>query len=152
MSNSKPKIVLFNPSPWKSRPYFGLPLALLAISTLPHDKGYPVTIVVQDVDDDPEAQVLEACEGALLFGVTSLTGSMIDEGLTMCAKVRERYPNLPIVWGGTHPSIAPEQTCAHPLVDIVVGGQGETTFMELVEALEAGTPLEDVKGLYFKRD
>jgi radical SAM superfamily enzyme YgiQ (UPF0313 family) len=59
---------------------------------------------------------------------------------------------LPIVWGGTHPSIAPEQTCAHPLVDVVVAGQGEATFMDLVEALRDGRPLESVAGIYFKRD
>ena len=154
MSTDKPRIVLFNPSPWqkKKMPYFGLPLALLAVSALPHERGYPVTIVVQDVDDDPENQVLEACEGALLFGVTSLTGTMIDEGLKMSARVRERYPDLPIVWGETHPSIAPEQTAEHPLVDVVVAGQGEATFMDLVEALETGRPLDDVQGLYFKRD
>ncbi len=150
--SEKPRIVLFNPSPWRNGPYYGLPLPLLAISALPHSKGYPVTIVVEDVDDDPEAQVLAACEGALVFGVTSLTGTMISNGLEMCAKVRERFPNLPIVWGGTHPSIAPEQTCEHPLIDIVVSGQGEATFMDLVEALEEGRPLEEVPGILFKRD
>ena len=90
-ATSKPRIVLFNPSPWENMPYFGFPLALLAISSLPHSKGYPITIAVQDVDDeDYEEKVLEACEGALLFGVSSLTGHMIGEGLKVCAKVRER--------------------------------------------------------------
>jgi radical SAM superfamily enzyme YgiQ (UPF0313 family) len=151
-SSEKPRIVLFNPTPWKDGHYYGLPLPLLAVSALPHSKGYPITIVTQDVDHDPEQQVLDACEGALLFGVTSLTGTMIANGLAMCAKVRERFPDLPIVWGGTHPTIAPEQTCEHALVDIVVAGQGEATFMELIEALEAGRPLDDVKGILFKRD
>ncbi|HQR39351.1 MAG TPA: radical SAM protein, partial [Blastocatellia bacterium] len=149
---SKPRIVLFNPSPWVQGQYYGLPLPLLAVSALPHSKGYPITIVVEDVDDDPVEQVLDACDGALLLGVTSLTGTMIGAGLSMCEKVRERYPDLPIVWGGTHPSIAPEQTCEHPLVDIVVSGQGEATFMELIEALEHGTALENVAGILFKRD
>lgn len=150
--STKPRLVLFNPSPWENMPYFGLPLPLLAISALPHSKGYPITIVVQDVDDDPERDVLEACKDAMLFGITSLTGKMIDEGLKMAAKVRERFPTLPIVWGGTHPTIAPEQTIEHPLVDIVVAGQGESTFMELVEAIEHGTPLDSVAGIFFKRD
>jgi len=151
-SAEKPRIVLFNPSPKDELKYYGLPLPLLAVSALPHEAGYPITIVVQDVDDDPEAQVLEACDGALLLGVTSLTGSMIAHGLAMCAKVRERYPNLPIVWGGTHPSIAPEQTCEHPLVDIVVAGQGEATFMDLIDALHHDRPLDEVQGILFKRD
>ncbi len=146
------RVVLFSPSPWVGSPYFGLPLPLLAVSAEPHSRGYPVSIVVQDVDDDPEAQVLEACKDAIVFGVSSLTGSMIGEGLKMCAKVRELFPNLPIVWGGTHPSIAPEQTAEHPLVDIVVAGQGEATFMDLIEAIETGRPYDEVAGIYFKRD
>ena len=149
---SKPTIVLFSPSPYPGSRYYGLPLSLLSVSALPHSKGYPIRIVAWDVDEDPERQVLEACEGALLFGVTSLTGGMIANGLEMCAKVRERYPDLPIVWGGTHPSIAPESTIKHPLVDIVVAGQGEATFMELIEALEEGRGLDGITGLYFKRD
>jgi len=146
------RIVLFNPSPWVGSPYCGLPLPLLAVAALPHSRGYPVSIIVQDVDDDPDAQVLEACADALVFGVSSLTGSMIGEGLRMSALVRERFPDLPIVWGGTHPSIAPEQTAGHPLVDIVVAGQGEATFMDLIEAIESGRPYDDVAGIHFKKD
>lgn len=146
------RVILFNPSPWVGSPYFGLPLPLLAVAAMPHDRGYPVTIVVQDVDDDPEAQILEACKDAIVFGVTSLTGSMIGEGLKMCAKVRERFPALPIVWGGTHPSIAPEQTAEHPLVDVVVAGQGEATFMDLIDAIETGRPYDEVAGIHFKKD
>lgn len=146
------RVVLFSPSPWVGSPYYGLPLPLLAVSAMPHSRGYPVSIIVQDVDDDPESQVLEACGDAIVFGVSSLTGSMIGEGLKMCAKVRELYPNLPIVWGGTHPSIAPEQTAEHPLVDIVVAGQGEATFMDLIEAIETGRPYDEVAGIYFKKD
>ncbi|HQR37650.1 MAG TPA: radical SAM protein [Blastocatellia bacterium] len=151
-NSTKRRLVLFNPSPWPNMPYFGLPLPLLAISTLPREAGYPITIVVEDVDDDPDAQVLEACEDALLFGITSLTGHMIGRGLRLAAKVRERFPDLPIIWGGTHPSIAPDQTVAHELVDIVVAGQGEATFMDLVDAIDTGRPLDDVKGILFKRD
>lgn len=145
-------VVLFNPSPWVGSPYYGLPLPLLAVAALPHSKGYPVTIIVQDVDDDPEQQILDACKDALVFGVSSLTGSMIGEGLKMSALVRERYPDLPIVWGGTHPSIAPEQTAEHPLVDVVVAGQGEETFMDFIEAVETGRPYEEVAGIHFKKD
>jgi radical SAM superfamily enzyme YgiQ (UPF0313 family) len=147
----KPRIVLFRPRPFEQAPYYGLPLALLSVAALPHAAGYDIRIIAQDIDDDCEQRVLEACDGALLFGVTSLTGYMIKMGLNMCAKVRERYPDLPIVWGGTHPTIAPDQTCAHPLVDIVVVGQGEATFMDLVEAMAAGRSPETVAGLRIKQ-
>lgn len=146
------RVVLFNPSPWFETNYYGLPLPLLAVAAIPHDRGYPVSIIVQDVDDDAEAQVLEACKDAIVFGVSSLTGSMIGEGLKMCATVREHFPSLPIVWGGTHASVAPEQTAEHPLVDVVVAGQGEATFMDLIEAIETGRSYDTVAGIYFKKD
>ena len=58
----------------------------------------------------------------------------------------------PIVWGGIHPSLEPEQTARHACADIVVVGEGETTFLELLEALRHGSPLDGVAGLCFERD
>jgi radical SAM superfamily enzyme YgiQ (UPF0313 family) len=66
--------------------------------------------------------------------------------------VRERHPDVPIVWGGVHASLMPQQTLSHSLVDIVVVGEGEETFLELVKALESGTPLSRVAGIWYKED
>jgi radical SAM superfamily enzyme YgiQ (UPF0313 family) len=86
----------------------------------------------------------------LCFGVSTMTGPQIGHALGVCAEVRRRFPDVPIVWGGIHPSLLPEQTLAHPLVDIVVAGEGEETFPELVGALEAGADLSKVAGIWYK--
>lgn len=62
--------------------------------------------------------------GPRLLGISSMTGFQIKKGLEISAYVRKRS-NIPIVWGGIHPSILPEQTLEHPLVDAVVVGEGE---------------------------
>jgi radical SAM superfamily enzyme YgiQ (UPF0313 family) len=66
--------------------------------------------------------------------------------------VKERYPDVPVIWGGVHASLLPEQTLENPYLDIVVVGEGERTFLELVKALESGTPLRNVSGICYKEN
>jgi radical SAM superfamily enzyme YgiQ (UPF0313 family) len=48
--------------------------------------------------------------------------------------------------------LLPEQTLENPYIDIVVVGEGEETFPELVKALESGTPLSNVPGICYKEN
>ncbi len=41
------------------------------------------------------------------------------------------YGNAPVVWGGIHPSLLPEQTLGNANIDIVVEGEGDETFWNL---------------------
>lgn len=81
-----------------------------------------------------------------------MTGYQIVDGLRVARVVKKRYPDLPIVWGGWHPSVCPDQTISNPSVDIVVRGQGERTFAELVHKLKDDLSLEDVLGITYKHD
>ena len=53
-------------------------------------------------------------------------------------------------WGGTHASLLPAQTLENENIDIVVQGEGEETFVELVQALDGKQPLSNVKGIWYK--
>ena len=44
----------------------------------------------------------------------------------------------------------PEQTLAHEDVDVVVIGEGDITFAQLVRAIDTGSDLRDVSGIMFK--
>lgn len=81
-----------------------------------------------------------------------MTGPQILHALTASKLVRNLYPGVPIIWGGIHASLLPEQTLANPYVDVVVVGEGEETFPELVKALESGTSLSNVCGLSYKEN
>lgn len=52
--------------------------------------------------------------------------------------------------GGVHPSSVPEQTLENNYVDAVCIGEGEETFLEMVEAFAAKRTLDRVKGIAFK--
>ena len=66
--------------------------------------------------------------------------------------VRTARPDLPIIFGGWHPSLLPAQTLREDFVDIVVRHQGEKTLVEILQRLEAGKPLDMVQGCWFKRE
>ena len=62
----------------------------------------------------------------------------------------KRHSDVPVVWGGVHPSLLPQQTLENQHIDIVVQGEGEETFLELIGALANRQPLAEVKGIWYK--
>ncbi len=136
------KIVLYNPY----AVFFTMPLALLAIgSELDRDK-YEVIIIDGRMEADPEAAVLAQLDGALCFGVTVLTGAPIADAIDMSRAVKRAQPQLPVIWGGWHPSMFARECFEEGAVDVVVRGQGEATFAEIVQRLSAGQSLADTAG------
>ncbi|RKY28910.1 MAG: hypothetical protein DRP79_01730 [Planctomycetota bacterium] len=128
------------------------PLALLAAASMIDRSRYDVRVVDLRFDNDLERNADELLGGCVCAGVSALSGHQIQNGLDAARLVRRKAPDVPVVWGGWHPTLFAEQTAAHPLVDVVVRGQGEITFPELLESLQNGRDLETVKGLTFRRN
>jgi len=124
-------------------PYSTLPLAAVLL-----EAGHEVTILDAQVQDLSEVDP----RGFDVVGISTLTGYQIAGALKAAARVRERAPDALLVWGGVHPSLTPEETVRHPLVDVVVRGEGERTLLNLVAAHEKGAPLSEVTGLTMLED
>ncbi|MCA9001627.1 MAG: cobalamin-dependent protein, partial [Planctomycetes bacterium] len=157
MIQRKPKIVLFLPhraDPGRGEAFSAdlLPLELIQIATGPVADGYEVVIIDAMIEPKYMDKVLEACDGALCFGSSCILGYQVYDGYLAAKAVRERYPNLPIIWGGWFPSVIPELYFQHDIADAVCIGQGEITFREVVHALSAGEPLSSVPGLAVEKD
>jgi anaerobic magnesium-protoporphyrin IX monomethyl ester cyclase len=157
IQRTKKRIVLFLPH--RADPAEGvrvspdlLPLELLQIAALPDREGYEVVLIDAMVHEDYEARLMEACEGALALGCSCILGFQVAHGARIAHKVRARFPKLPILWGGWFPSVHPEIYLREGIADAVGMGQGEITFWESVQAIDAGTPLDQVAGLALWRD
>jgi radical SAM superfamily enzyme YgiQ (UPF0313 family) len=123
-----------------------LPLAALYIGTVLQENGFSAQVIDQRVDADWEEKLRAALdERPLWVGVSAMTGRQIHWGLAASQIVRDADPSIPIVWGGVHPTILPEQTLAHPLVDVVAVGEGEITALELSQALREGGPAASLR-------
>jgi radical SAM superfamily enzyme YgiQ (UPF0313 family) len=136
------KVVLYNPR----AEHYTLPLALVALGSSLDRKRYEVRIVDGRLSERPVERVLEETEEALCLGVTVLTGAPIGDALRITHAVKSARPDVPIVWGGWHPSLFPRETLAEAGIDATVQGQGEATFAEILERLSRGASLEGVSG------
>jgi anaerobic magnesium-protoporphyrin IX monomethyl ester cyclase len=130
-----------------------MPMSTLHSVSLIHDKGYNVKVIDQRIDEKwKQTLKKEINQNPVCVGITTMTGKQIDYSLEVAKFIRSLNPNMPIVWGGVHPSLLPEQTLENEYVDIVVIGEGERTLLELVKALENRQPLDKIKGLGYKKD
>lgn len=147
--NSRKKIILYNPK----TVFFDMPLALLAIGSVIDVEKYEVIIIDARVEENVVELIEQHIHSAICFGVTIITGAPIKDGLYISKKVKELAPDVPVIWGGWHTSLFPEQPIEdHIFIDITVQGQGEETFRELVEHLDKGIPLDDVKGITYRNN
>ena len=81
---------------------------------------------------------------------TVMPGPQLVSAVPLTRAVRARFPELQIVWGGNFPSLYPAPVLAAPYVDWVVRGQGEHTFVALLDVLEGARDRHDVAGLCFR--
>jgi len=141
-SLGRQKVVLYNPQ----AVFFTLPLALLAIGSELDPEKYEVIIIDARLEEDARSVVLSHLDGALCVGITVLTGAPISDALDISRAVKSARPDLPVVWGGWHPSMFASECLAESSVDITVRGQGEETFVEIVQRLAEGRSLEGCAG------
>ena len=138
VNHSKPNVLLLYP---KTGADFGStvapPHALLTIAAPVIKAGYNVKIL----DQRTEMITLESLKAYIssdlvCVGISTMTGTQIRNALGLAKKIRRLTDGaVPMVWGGGHPSVTPEQTLENEYVDIVVNGEGDETFLELVKAI-----------------
>lgn len=145
---SRGKVVLYYP-PYDGPP-LGAPLALLALAGSLREANFHVVLIDAAIEPNHLAKVVEESRSAVLFGVSVLTGPMILGAIEAAKLIKRNAPATCVVFGGWHPSLAPDSTIREPYVDVVVRGQGELTIVELATALVARSPLDFVHGITWK--
>lgn len=142
----KQRVVLYNPT----ANYYTMPLALVAIASHLDRERFEPVIVDARLDPDPLTTLVRAAEGAVCFGVTVLTGAPIRDAVRASRAVKARYPDLPVIWGGWHPSMFGVECLEEASVDVTVQGQGEITFAEVVERVARGEGLAGCLGSTYR--
>lgn len=129
-----------------------LPLGLLSVATPLDVAGFKVRIIDQQTEPDWEEILLsELKTEPICVGMSSMTGPEIW-GALKASEIVKGHSSVPVVWGGVHASLLPQQTLENQYVDIVVKGEGEETFSELVTSLANKKPLNTVQGIWYKEN
>ena len=144
------KIALVNPN--QSAAYSQPPLGLALIAAVLEREGYQVTVLdANALNLQPEA-VVPLVSNADIIGLTAMTPT-INTAIAIARHLKKAYPDLPIVLGGAHATLLPEETLATALeIDIIVRGEGEGTIIELLPALEGKNPLNEIAGISYRKD
>jgi len=114
--------------------------------------GYPVQVV--DIEQAPEEILRIATElKPVLIGFSLIFQFFIDQYAALLYLLRRNGIDAHFTMGGHFPSLSYEQTLELvPELDSVVRFEGETTLIELVDAIVAGTGWREVHGIAFRHE
>ena len=135
-------------------PTIAPPHALLSIAAPLVDAGYKVKIIDQRVDPFWDITLKKHLTPSLICaGISTMIGTQISFAIKAAQLLRNyKDGKIPIVWGGPHPSSLPEQTAESCFVDIVCVGEGEDTFLDIVNHLKSGTSIDAVSGICYRKN
>src|SRR5271154_5422830 len=128
------------------------PLGILAIATPLLRAGYEVKLIDSTITPNFKKRVIEEMADSLCLAISLVTGPMIKEAVEIARESKRLYPDKPVVIGGWHPSLLPDQTLAADCVDIIVIGQGEEAFLEIVQRIEGGESPKGILGAAYKEN
>lgn len=83
-----------------------------------------------------------------LVGISVFVSASINKCFEIAKKIKEVDKTIKIVFGGRHPTFQTEETLKNPNVDIIVRGEGEISFRELILS---GSP-ESINGISYKKN
>lgn len=105
-------------------------------------RGFNFTQIADHLDEDTQ-----------VIGVSNLFSFAFPVVIELIDKLKERFPEARIVLGGAHPSALPEQSLKDTKADFVIMGEGEASFIKLLNAFENNDEgLDDIGAMAYKKD
>lgn len=128
------------------------PLGIGYIASVLREHNIPSKILNLETDElqDDEFTDYIKNESPKIVGFSCMTSSFLA-GIHFASLVKKVDPDIVTVFGGSHPTFQAEEILiAYPDVDIVVRGEGEYTFLELVEKLQKKESISSVHSITYR--
>lgn len=142
-------------------------ITLISTSTFPSDQGirtisavlkkagYEVQTIFMTLSEDYSrnytsselSQLLKLCKNSQLIGINSFA-STSKRAAKIISFLKSRV-NIPIVYGGVHATISPEDCIKYS--DIVCIGEGEEAILDLVKAMDSKKSINKIKNIWIKK-
>jgi radical SAM superfamily enzyme YgiQ (UPF0313 family) len=144
-------ILLFNPRAAKHKPRIPNSVLQVAASV---DAIHDWVIVDGNLETDPWQKIdAYLSQGKFkYFGCTVMPGPQLKQAIPFTKKVKEKYPNIIVIWGGYFASNQYKVNLDSGYVDYIVNGPGDNTFPKLVHAIENNLPVNEIKNLIYKKE
>ncbi|MCA9402542.1 MAG: B12-binding domain-containing radical SAM protein [Candidatus Omnitrophica bacterium] len=148
--NHSPKILLINTSTTMIKQFnyvYGYPVGLMSLAGYAREQGFD-NITLLDFNVPGNFERLEEVFRTVDPDVVGLCGLTVDrEGIEYTAeKVKQWNPGCVVLCGGPYASASYERVASFPFIDLVVVGEGELTFTEILQRCERGESLAGIRG------
>lgn len=131
--------------------YNAMPLGICYLASIMRKNNIGVNIL----DAAAERHTLEYCsewikkEKPDLLGITSTTNNFY-QALALAKESKKIKPDMPVIIGGSHVTALPKHALSFEEFDVGVIGEGEVTFLELVNTMAAKGNLSGVNGIIYR--
>jgi anaerobic magnesium-protoporphyrin IX monomethyl ester cyclase len=133
--------------------YNSAPLGLLYIAAVLEQQGEVVACLdaaAEKLDIPATVRRIQEFEPDII-GIGSTT-VVFDGTVELGHALKAAMPTVPVVLGGYHVTLLPEEAMAHTCFDVGVIHEGEHTMAELVEVYGGDREMKDVEGLVYRLD
>ncbi|MBC2716318.1 MAG: radical SAM protein [Desulfobacteraceae bacterium] len=112
---------------------FEPPLGLAMLATFLNKKGYKAKLADMQgeyLTDEALKRILVTYKPELV-GITAMTPT-VHRAIKIAGISKTSLPSVPVVMGGVHPTVDPESILTTEVVDYVIRGEGECSFLNLL--------------------
>ncbi len=128
------RVLLVNPRADMSNRAVTLPLGLLSIASYLSANGHQVRLFDRAVEMQSLSDLTKAFQPEIV-GVSLISYKSIDDAISVSEYYKQN--GLPVIWGGPTASSLPKAVFKNECVDAISVGEGEATWLELVNAYAA---------------
>ncbi|HZJ77171.1 MAG TPA: radical SAM protein [Clostridia bacterium] len=140
------KVLLINAESFHIKHKSAIPLGLLSIATYLKENGHTVKLHDRTVENGNIENLLDSFSPDIT-GIAAPAFKSFSDAIKISKLIKER--DIPVVWGGPITSLTPEIVLGSDVVDFVVMGEGEITFLELMNAIAEKRSMQDIDGLAY---
>ncbi len=130
---------------------FSPPLGILYLARMLEDNGHNAEVLDGSIEELNKEKIHKYVCSSDAVGLTlySEPREMIAS-ISMARIIKEIDPNIPLVIGGPHCSISPEQTLIDYNADICISGYGEFVISSVANAIEGKMKLSTIPGITYR--
>jgi anaerobic magnesium-protoporphyrin IX monomethyl ester cyclase len=142
-------VLLFNPRAANHKPRIPNSVLQVAASI---DNKHNYIIVDGNLEVNPLEKILQYFSTTTIhvFGLTVMPGPQLKQAIPISKNIKQKFPNITIIWGGYFPSNQPNTVLNSGFVDLIVNGMGDKVFPELLDCIEQKTSFSELSNIIYK--
>ncbi|MDP2307067.1 MAG: radical SAM protein [Pseudomonadota bacterium] len=132
--------------------YNSAPLGILYIAAVLEQTGHKVFVLDAAAEMLDVAGTVRAVQATRpdVIGIGSTT-VVFETTKMLGAALKGALPDIPVVLGGYHVTLLPDEAMSHSCFDVGVLSEGEHTMADLCDAYAGRKSLDDVQGICFRK-